>query len=308
MNLLEMRRLVQLSARRRADLRRRGDARLAKNDRRTKAREDPVSLHLPMRFRVGAATDTGRVRKLNEDAFAVVPEHGLFVVCDGMGGARAGEVASRMAVETITATLADTGAASPSGAARREGYRPFTSRLAQAVERSNQAILDHAEQDEGHAGMGTTVVAALIAEEIASIAHVGDSRAYLWRNGAVEPLTKDHSVVQEQVEEGLLSQEQSLQSKHQNLLLRALGHKPDVEVDLAEVPLRSGDYLVLCSDGMTRMVSERELAATITAIQDPQGVCDALLASANRGGSPDNVTVVIVEVRESWWGRLWPRT
>jgi protein phosphatase len=264
-----------------------------------------------MKLRVGAATDTGRVRKLNEDAFAMRAEQGWFVVCDGMGGARSGEVASRLAVDTILASLADAedaGEAPPPGPPpAAAGYRPLTVRLASAVRRSNGVIFDHSHHDERHKGMGTTVVGACLADGIASIAHVGDSRAYLWRQGAIEPLTTDHSVVQAQVRDGLLAQEDSLQSQHQNLLLRALGHRSGVDVELSEVPVQAGDFLLLCTDGLTRMVPDLGLATAIAARREPQAICDALVDEANRSGGPDNVTVVVVEVKGSVWDRLWNR-
>ena len=260
-----------------------------------------------MKLRVGTATDTGRVRKQNEDAFAARADLGVFVVCDGMGGARSGEVASRLAVETIVADLSGPAPAPPVGAAAGDGYRPATVRLAGAVRRSNTVIFDQAQTAARHAGMGTTVVGACLADGIASIAHVGDSRAYLWRDGTLEPLTVDHSVVQAQVRDGLLAQEQSLQSGQQNLLLRALGHRAAVDVDVAEVPLRAGDYLLLCTDGLTRMVSDARLAQAIADTREPQAICTTLVDQANRGGGPDNVTVVVVEVKGSVWGRLWNR-
>lgn len=261
-----------------------------------------------MRLRVGAATDIGRVRDLNEDAFTLRAEQGLFVVCDGMGGAPAGEVASEVAVETIVAHL--DGAASAAialSSADERGYLPQTSRLAEAVRRSNQFIYKQAQQNPRQAQMGTTVVCAWITQHIASVAHVGDSRAYLWHDNDLQPLTRDHSLVEEQVRAGLLDREQSLQSEHQNILLRALGREPDVEVDLNEVPVQPGDYLLLCSDGLTRMVPDRTLAQAIVQLRHPQRICDYLIGAANRNGGVDNITVVIVEVPARWWRRVTTR-
>lgn len=261
-----------------------------------------------MRLRVGAATDIGRVRHLNEDAYTLRAEQGLFVVCDGMGGAPAGEVASELAVETILAHLDGTRPATiRSTPADEQGYLPQTSRLAEAVRRSNQFIYNQAQQDPRQAQMGTTVVGAWIAQHIASVAHVGDSRAYLWHNNDLQPLTRDHSLVEAQVRAGLLDREQSLQSEHQNILLRVLGREPDVEVDLNEVPVQPGDYLLLCSDGLTRMVSERTLAAAIVRLRHPQRICDYLIDAANRNGGADNITVVVVEVPARWWRRVTSR-
>jgi serine/threonine protein phosphatase PrpC len=246
-----------------------------------------------MRLRVGAGTDTGRVRELNEDAYVLRTEQGLFVVCDGMGGAPAGEVASQMAIEAIVEQLDDPAAVdSPAAAADAQTYLPQTGRLAEAVRRSNQRIFDSASRDPQQAGMGTTVVGAWIGEHIASVAHVGDSRAYLWHHNRLEALTRDHSFLQS------------------NVLERVLGREPEVDVELTEVPLQPGDYLLLCSDGLTRMVSEEDMARAIVDLREPQRICDYLIAAANEKGGTDNITVVVVEVADTWWRTLvnaWKR-
>ena len=252
-----------------------------------------------MHLLAGAATDIGRVRVHNEDAYASLEEHGLFVVCDGMGGEEAGEVASQMAIDTIVSTLQD---GSPDVPQDPDGFRPRTSRLGAAVRRSNQWIYDAAQKDVRQARMGTTVVGAWIDEDIVSLAHVGDSRAYLWQRGRLEPLTSDHSLVEMQVKAGILTREGALQHQDQNVLLRALGRDPDVDVELTEVPVQAGDYLLLCSDGLTRMVPEPEMSSTIADVRDPQQICEVLIEAANRNGGADNVTVVVVEVVGGWWG------
>ena len=198
-----------------------------------------------MRLRAGAATDIGRVRDLNEDVYASRVEQGLFVVCDGMGGAPAGEVASQMAVDAILGEL--NGEARPGGPMPEEtGYLlPQTKRLAAAVRRSNRVIYEQARRDLRQAEMGTTVVGAWIRHQIVSVAHVGDSRAYLWHSERLEPLTRDHSLVEAHIRAGLLGREESLQSDQQNVLLRVLGREPDVDVEVTEVPVQPGDYLLL---------------------------------------------------------------
>lgn len=247
-----------------------------------------------MRLKVGAATSVGRVRPINEDAFLTRAEQGLFVVCDGMGGAAAGEVASQLAVDTIAATM--NGAGPPAGTYR--GFQPRTAQLGRAIEAANHAIIERANGD--HAGMGTTVVGAWVAEGIASIAHVGDSRAYMRNSEGFEGLTSDHSLVEAQVQAGLINREQSLKSEHQNVLLRALGRDPDVRVELGEVVIAAGDQLLLCTDGLTRMVNDAGLDAALTRFHgNPQGACDALIQQANDNGGPDNITVVVVEVQRS---------
>lgn len=258
-----------------------------------------------MRLRVGAATDTGLVRKLNEDVYIFRAEQGLFVVCDGMGGAPAGEVASQIAAETILEQLnGGTHDTAASQTTVEQHYLPQTSRLAEAVRRSNHVIYTHAQEDPKRAGMGTTMVGVWIRQHVASVAHVGDSRAYLWHHDHLEPLTRDHSLVEAQVSAGLLDREQSLHSKQQNILVRVLGRESEVDVELNEVPVQPGDYLLLCSDGLTRMVPERTLSQAIFHLRHPQRICDYLIAAANGNGGADNITVVAVEVRGSFWRRL----
>jgi len=254
-----------------------------------------------MRLKVGAATSVGRVRQINEDAYLTRDEVGLFVVCDGMGGAAAGEVASQLAIETIAAHLSNGNSAGPD-----RGFQPRTALLGRAIEAANQAIIARANDESDTAGMGTTVVGLWVADGLASIAHVGDSRAYVSNHDGFEPLTSDHSLVEAQVKAGLINREQSLQSANQNILLRALGRDPDVQVELSEVLVATGDQLLLCTDGLTRMVSDDGLADMLGKHRgDPQGACDRLIAQANDNGGPDNITVVIVEVQGPKWFGLF---
>ncbi len=258
-----------------------------------------------MRLRAGARTDKGRVRELNEDVFAARPQQGLFVVCDGMGGCPAGEVASQIAAAAIVEYLDVRHTTLKSSPSDESGYLSQTSRLAEAVRRSNQIVYSQAQSDPRKAGMGTTVVTAWIIEHIASVAHVGDSRAYLWHHDHLERLTRDHSLVEARVQAGQLDRETSLHSEQQNILVRVLGREPTVEVDLNEVPLGPGDRLLLCSDGLTRMVSEQTLAEALSQRRDPQQICDDLIAAANRHGGADNITAVVVEVTPAWWRHLF---
>jgi serine/threonine protein phosphatase PrpC len=259
-----------------------------------------------MRLRVGAGTDTGRVRTLNEDVYVLREDRGLFLVCDGMGGAPAGEVASQLAAEAILERLEDADE-SEAGADGPGVYLPWTNRLADAVRQSNEVIYQQGRADRRRAEMGTTVVGAWLNHHVASVAHVGDSRAYLWRDNGLQLLTCDHSLVEAQVRAGVLDRERSDESTDQNVLLRVLGGGPDVDVDLNEVPVRPGDYLLLCSDGLTRMVPESTLADAIVRWRAPQRICDHLIEAANRNGGADNITVVVVEVVESWWRRVASR-
>jgi protein phosphatase len=256
-----------------------------------------------MRLQVGAATDTGRVRDQNEDAFRLRADRGLFVVCDGMGGGPAGEVASVLAATWIVEHFERAEASATHGRAGVNGYLHQTSRLGDAVRRSNQYVYRQAQQNADQAEMGTTVVSAWLNDRIASVAHVGDSRAYLWHRGSIEALTRDHSLVEMQVGSGILDRDVSLRSEEQNVLVRALGREPDVEVDLTEVAVQPGDYLLLCTDGLTRMVPEQTLADAIAQLREPQKICDHLIGAANDRGGKDNVTVIVVHLPLSWWRR-----
>lgn len=223
-------------------------------------------------------SDTGRVRDHNEDrAFAAAH---LVAVADGMGGALAGEVASQMAVEAIEAV--------------RPPADPQTIRM--ALENANRAIRRMAAQDPSKAGMGTTMTAATVDGGGVSIVHVGDSRAYLWRDGALSRLTDDHSVVAELVRRGSLSPEEAENHPHRNVITRALGAEPDVKVDTYEHELREGDVLLLCSDGLYTEVADDGIAAVLAAAPDLPSAADELVAQANANGGSDNVTVVLARV------------
>jgi len=249
-----------------------------------------------MRLKVGAATSIGRVRQINEDAYLAKSEQGLFVVCDGMGGAAAGEVASQLAVDTIGSLLNGSEDGSAPAQDGNSQFHPQTLQLGDAIREANLAIIARAQADASQTGMGTTVVGAWAHDGVVSIAHVGDSRAYLANAGGFEGVTSDHSLVEAQVQAGLINREESLQSEHQNILLRALGRDANVEIDLAEITVSPGDRLLLCTDGLTRMVPDEALAAALDRFRgEPQQACDHLIDAANNNGGPDNITVVIVE-------------
>jgi PPM family protein phosphatase len=242
-----------------------------------------------MRLQVGARTDAGRVRSLNEDVFLLRPEQGLFLVCDGMGGCPAGEVASEMAARSILEYVNASDGSPADGA--DDGYLPRSRRLRSAVERSNHEIFERAQVEPERAGMGTTVVGASIQGPLVSVAHVGDSRAYLWHHERLERLTEDHSF------RGA--------SGARNVLVRALGVEPTVDVDLRELAVQPGDYMLLCSDGLTNTVDDQTLCRTISTLRDPQQICDDLVDQANRNGGPDNITVIVVYLAGSVWRSLW---
>ena len=227
-------------------------------------------------------TDTGRQRRENEDsAYVHAP---VFVVADGMGGAQAGEVASQMAIETFEQGLPGSG--TPEG------------RLAELVRDANQRIYDRSRAEHGRAGMGTTLTAAYLADGDLAIAHVGDSRAYLLRDGQLTRLTQDHSLVDELVRQGKLTEAQAAEHPQRSIITRALGPEPKVEVDTFSYPMRAGDVLLLCSDGLTSMVSEDRMGEILRGSATLAKAADRLIDEANDAGGRDNITVVLSRFAE----------
>jgi protein phosphatase len=227
-------------------------------------------------------TDTGRQRSGNEDSsYARAP---VFVVADGMGGAQAGEVASQIAVETFEQGL-------PADGSPEE-------RLTDVVQRANRRIHELSRAEAERAGMGTTLTAAYLDERELVIAHVGDSRAYMFRDGELIRLTQDHSLVDELLRQGKLTEEQALEHPQRSIITRALGPEPDVEVDTWRYAVKSGDVVMLCSDGLTSMISEREVQDTIAAAGSLQEAADRLIEGANAAGGRDNITVVLFRIEE----------
>jgi protein phosphatase len=235
--------------------------------------------------RAAGVTDTGRRRLRNEDAFVCEPP--LFAVTDGMGGARAGEIAAELAA-----------AALEEGAKQVRG----TDALVALVEEANRRIWQRSVEDPKTTGMGAVATVALVDEgtEAVAIAHVGDSRAYLVRDGTIEQLTRDHSLVAELVETGVLTPEEAEHHPQRSAITRALGTEPEVEVDAFTVEGRPGDVFLLCSDGLSAMVADEILASTIEAERrDLERAADALVAAANASGGEDNITVVLFELLEA---------
>ncbi len=245
-------------------------------------------------------TDVGRVRANNEDCFRIVEPLHLFILSDGMGGEAHGEIASSMAVETIVNCCSNEkenpGATvtSPAGGHWAEKTR----RLQNAVHLANTKIFQSAQKNPEQRGMGATITAAWYDGGRLSVAHVGDSRAYLLRGGSLQQLTNDHSLVAEQVRRGLITPQEAESSDMQSVLLRALGAHSDVEVDVDEVGIYPRDVLLLCSDGLTRMVTEPEIAGTMQAETNPTTAAQKLIELANDGGGIDNVTVIVARFQE----------
>lgn len=256
-----------------------------------------------------AKSDIGRKRSHNEDCFAADPTLRLYVVCDGMGGGNAGEVASRMAIDTI---LAHVTAAAASHAIGLIGpvdpnLSSVTNQLASAIRAANEAVHKASWEEATYAGMGTTVVAIRLTDRYLSIAHVGDSRLYLIRDGIMQLLTSDHSWVAEQVARGYMSEEEAERSPRRNIVTRALGVESTIEIDLAEMPLLNGDLLLLCSDGLTRGVRSEDILQTLELDSDLGTKTDRLISMANEAGGDDNVTVLLVAVQRGATDRLWQR-
>jgi protein phosphatase len=226
-------------------------------------------------------SDLGRQRQGNEDNFFVRAP--LFVVADGMGGAQAGEVASEMAVKSFEPGLGD-GAPADS--------------LVRVIEDANRRIHDRSRSDEQRAGMGTTVTAAYVGEAEVVVAHVGDSRAYLWRGGDLIRLTKDHSLVGELVARGKLTEEQAEAHPQRSVITRALGPEPNVQVDVDVFPARAGDVFLLCSDGLTSMVNESKLKPILEGAESLDQAGRALIAAANEAGGRDNITVILFRLED----------
>jgi PPM family protein phosphatase len=227
-------------------------------------------------------TDTGRQRRANEDS--MLARSPLFVVADGMGGARAGEVASRLAVESFQYGLQD-----PIDA---EGS------LAAHARAANVRIHERSQADAEHAGMGTTLTAVYVGEEEVAIAHVGDSRAYCLRDGELLRLTDDHSLVDELIRQGKLTPEEAVEHPQRSVITRALGPEADVEIDTRSYRARHGDVYLLCSDGLTTMVPDSLIAAIMLAHGPLRDTGEALIGAANEAGGRDNITVVLLRVEE----------
>jgi serine/threonine protein phosphatase PrpC len=262
-----------------------------------------------LQISTGGATHVGMVRTNNEDCYRIVPPLRLYVLADGMGGEAHGEIASALAVETVVKHCIEgqENPASPLLGEPKPGLNPRSQRLLSAIHLANQKVFQSAEEHPEQEGMGATLTAAWIDDMQLSVGHVGDSRLYLLRTGQLQQLTSDHSLVAEQVRRGILTANEAEQSNLQSVLLRALGTQPEVEVDIEQVPLFPGDVLLLCSDGLTRMVTEPEIAGTLQAEPDPQRAAEKLIEHANEGGGIDNVSVIVVSLkpeRKGWFSWL----
>jgi len=259
---------------------------------------------------VFARTDVGQQREHNEDAFLVAdltqqnasllpevrehvlgPKGTLLMVADGMGGAAAGEVASEMATDCVYEHLTEHWVTD-----KESTPQQFAFRLREAVEGANTKIHEHAKQNPDHRGMGTTTTAVGILEDYLYLTQVGDSRAYLVRQGRTTQLTKDQSLMQRLVDAGELTEEEAEQSERKNIILQALGPDPRIRVDLTHQEIRKGDMVVVCSDGLSGQVTPDEIAQAVTQGPDLVAACGALIDLANQRGGPDNITAVVARM------------
>ena len=235
------------------------------------------------------ASDTGKKRRRNEDSYVVAPP--LFAVADGMGGAQAGEVASRLAA----AALEDTDSGSLSG----------PERVVSLIQEANRRVYERAANDPATSGMGTTMTVALVEGEVVTIGHVGDSRAYLARDGGLEQLTEDHSLVNELLKSGKLSREEADVHPQRSVITRAVGTDPDVDVDAFTVGAAEGDVFMLCSDGLTDMVSDEDIFDVLERYrEDLDRATKALVSAANRAGGEDNITVIAFAIAADGGNRV----
>jgi serine/threonine protein phosphatase PrpC len=244
----------------------------------------------------GARTDMGCVRENNEDSYGIAPELNLFVLSDGMGGMDSGEVASRLTVDTILeycrASEADPSA--PLVGHRLDGLSLVSNRLASAVRLANDTVYEASSAKSTGRPMGATVVVVRIVDRAMSVAHAGDSRVYLLRKGKLAQITEDHSFVGEEVRRGRMTEEEAAQSRLQNVLVRAVGTTPDLEVDVSERSLTAGDTILLCSDGLTRGVPDGQIAEVLKKCGNAQNCADQMIELARAAGGADNITAIVV--------------
>ena len=222
------------------------------------------------------ASDTGKKRRRNEDSYVVAPP--LFAVADGMGGAQAGEVASKLAAAAVE---------------EGDGSSAGEERVVELIQEANRRVYERASADPATSGMGTTMTVALVEDEVVTIGHVGDSRAYLVRDGRLEQLTEDHSLVNELLKSGKLSPQEAETHPQRSVITRAVGTDPDVDVDAFTVAAQVGDVFLLCSDGLTDMVGDEDILDLVERYHDDlDRVAKSLVSAANRGGGEDNITVI----------------
>ena len=251
---------------------------------------------MTLQARAAGLSDVGRTRAHNEDSFAVDVEHRFFLVADGMGGHGNGEVASSLTIEAASDFLRQ-GDETESGEPAETTTAPPTSRtLRSAIEAGHARVVRAVDEDEALTGMGTTVVGLMLGSQSVSVAHVGDSRAYLLRNADLQLVTDDHTWVNEQVRAGYLSPDQARSHPLKSVVTRAIGGEHDVDVEVQEIEVESGDLFLLCSDGLTTMLSDEEIRSHLVTDESLEDRCAALIRHANARGGVDNITVILLDL------------
>lgn len=252
-------------------------------------------------IKIERQTDVGLLRGHNEDAVASDLSIGLMVLADGMGGYKAGEVASEIAVLMIAAEITEGMQNKPHTTRANSNLLPESQMLLSAVEKTNAAIYQISQDQPQCAGMGTTLVAGIFANNKLAIGHIGDSRAYRLRGAELVQLTIDHSLVQEQINAGVITQEQAKFSNNKNLVTRALGIDPEVETDLQEFDVEVGDLYLLCSDGLSDLISNEEIAQILLgANANINDAAKKLINVANENGGTDNISVILAKIRKEF--------
>ena len=255
-------------------------------------------MDLSQALEVASHTDPGMVRSNNEDSIASVPEHGLVVLADGMGGYNAGEVASGMATTVLTTELRQMlEEHAPHEVDPQSGQKAAAKMLQQQIAKANASIFQAAQSQPQYAGMGTTLVVALFYDNKVMVAHIGDSRLYRMRGDEFSQVSKDHSLLQEQIDAGMLTKEQAKGSSNKNLVTRAMGIDPTVEPEIHEYDTQPGDIFLLCSDGLSDMVSDEDIGMALQALGANLNLAvQQLVQMANDNGGRDNVSVVLVKI------------
>lgn len=244
-------------------------------------------------------SDRGLKRAHNEDSLSVVPDLGLFIVADGMGGHNAGEVASRQAIETIVEFLRDVSDDSATWPiAKDENLTLQENRIAGAIKLANRAVCKLSMEHPEYHGMGTTLVGVLFSAESReiSIAHVGDSRCYRLRGGRLEKITSDHSWVEEQLQRGIISEDEARNHRWKNVITRALGNKLEVDVEVQTLTSEANDLFLLCSDGLSGMVDDQALEETLVSQPDLELLAQELIRKANEAGGHDNISLILIRI------------
>jgi PPM family protein phosphatase len=263
-------------------------------------------------LQIVSLTDPGRVRTHNEDCVEARPDAGILVLADGMGGYNAGEVASGMATSLLASGLAGVWTKEKLAPLDRTQASALSQRLMQhQVTLANSAIYEAAQRDPQCAGMGTTLVACIFYDNFVTVGHIGDSRLYRMRNDVLEQITRDHSLLQEQIDSGLISKEDARLSHNKNLVTRALGIDPEVEAEIHTYDVQEGDLFLLSSDGLNDMIEDEEIQMTLIALRSNlELTAQQLIQASNDAGGRDNISVMLVNVAKSFaiekgfWARL----